>query len=135
MPFISWSIALSVKIAMIDTQHQKLVDIINELHDAMMMGKGKDALASTFIRLGEYTRTHFAAEEGLMKTYGYPDFTAHKAEHDRLTQQVKDLTEQLGQGKYTLTMETNLFLKEWLVNHVMGVDKKYSGYLNAKGVH
>ena len=33
-----------------------------------------------------------------------------------------------------LSMEVMNFLKNWLVKHIMGTDKHYGPYLNAKGV-
>lgn len=45
MTYITWNNELSVGNAFIDKDHHKLIDFINELHDAMAQGKGKDVLA------------------------------------------------------------------------------------------
>lgn len=37
-------------------------------------------------------------------------------------------------GKNTLPMEVFNFLKDWLTEHILISDKKYSKYLNSKGV-
>lgn len=34
-----------------------------------------------------------------------------------------------------LTGEVMDFLKDWFMNHIMGVDQKYAPYLNSRGVH
>jgi hemerythrin len=33
-----------------------------------------------------------------------------------------------------MTMETLDFVSDWLKKHIRGVDKQYSGFLNARGV-
>ncbi|MBI3592188.1 MAG: hemerythrin family protein, partial [Nitrospirae bacterium] len=78
--------------------------------------------------------THFANEENMMKTHAYPDYLKHKAEHDNLTKQALDLQKQHKEGKPVLTIELMTFLKNWLSNHIMGTDKKYSPFLNSKGI-
>jgi hemerythrin len=135
MSFIKWNDSYNVNVELIDKQHKVLVSIINDLHDAMLAGKGKDVLSSTYTRLLDYTNTHFAAEEGLLKTYAYPDFSVHQAAHVMLVKQVKDLQQKLVANNFTLTMETSQFLKDWLLKHVQGTDKRYSAHLNSKGVH
>ena len=70
----------SVNIASIDAQHQKLFAIADELHEAMRNGQAGPVLAKTLDRLVQYTKTHFANEEGLMKIHGYPGI--HRAAGD-----------------------------------------------------
>src|SRR5208283_4095073 len=86
---IAWSGRYSVGISRIDTQHQRLVDLINELHAAMLAGEGDSALAKILDGLAGYAVSHFATEETLMKKFGYPGYEQHKAEHDKLAAQVK----------------------------------------------
>lgn len=73
MAFFEWQSSYQTGIARIDGQHRKLVDHLNELYDAMKAGQGRDALERILKGLLNSTKTHFAAEEGLMKRYRYPD--------------------------------------------------------------
>jgi hemerythrin len=59
MALITWNDSLSVKVAEIDEQHKKLIAMINELNDAMRLGKGKDVLGKIVNGLVTYTTTHF----------------------------------------------------------------------------
>ena len=77
---------------------------------------------------------HFANEERLMRLHSYPGFEAHKAEHERLSAQVKRLQGEARNGKSVVTMEVMRFLQHWLVDHIVGVDKQYSAHLRAAGV-
>lgn len=135
MSLITWENSYSVKVKVIDNQHQKLVGLINELYDGMNQGKGREASGKTLDELISYTRTHFAYEEQLFKIHGYPTYTAHKAEHDALTAKVLDFQKQFREGKANLALPLMTFLKDWLINHIRGTDQKYSGFLNSKGVY
>lgn len=134
MPAIVWNESYSVRIQEIDQQHQKLVALINELDTAMSAGKGKEALAKILHSLIQYTKIHFATEERLMQTHGYQEYSAHKAEHDDLTQKVVQLQQQFGKSQIGLTIPIMNFLCQWLTTHILGADKKYSGFLVGKGV-
>lgn len=134
MPLFQWSENLSVNIAEIDAQHKKLVELINLLHDSMREGKGKDVMGKILNDLTDYTVYHFSTEEKLFEKYAYPESSRHKKEHENLTKQVLEIKGKFAEGKAVITMEVMNFLKDWLNNHIMQVDKKYSAFLNAKGV-
>jgi hemerythrin len=131
----TWEDSFSVNIGVIDMQHKKLMSMLNELHQAMMEGSGKEKLGTILSNLVGYARGHFTTEERLMRTHAYPDFLAHKSEHDHLTEKVMDLQSGFRSNEVGLTLEVMIFLKDWLRNHILGSDQKYSPFLNAKGVH
>lgn len=134
MALITWSETLTVNIKEIDEQHKQLIAMVNELHSAMGSGKGKDVMGKTLGGLIDYTKTHFAFEEQLMNKYAYPGYISHKADHDALTKQVAELYTKFQVGKTLVTVEVMNFLKDWLTKHIQATDKKYSSYLNGKGV-
>lgn len=133
MALIKWENRYSVKIAKFDEQHQQLVGMINQLYEAMKVGKGQLELGKILEDLVDYTRKHFASEEALMLKHGYPNYTQHKTSHDRLTQQVIEFKNQYHEGKIGLSIQMMNFLKEWLVNHILDEDKDYSNFFQAKG--
>ncbi len=134
MALMEWSDNLSVNVKQIDEEHKKLVGMLNDLHDAMKQGKGSDVSGKVLSGLVQYVATHFSNEEKLMKENAYPEYLRHKKEHDDLTKQALDLQQQFQTGKPVLTIELMKFLKDWLSNHILGTDKKYSPYLNSKGI-
>jgi hemerythrin len=132
MPIVTWTEAYSVKIKSIDDQHKKLFELINKLHEAMSAGKARQVLSEIFTELTEYTVKHFAYEEGLMAKYGYPGYLAHKPQHEKLTAQVQDLQRRHQQGELALSLEVSNFLKDWLTEHILKTDQKYSAFLKDK---
>jgi hemerythrin len=134
MALIEWKESLSVSIPKYDNQHKKLIALINQLHEAMSAGKGKDVLGKVFAELLDYTKTHFADEEAEFKKHAYPEYPLHKSEHDRLTNEVKKYYEEFMAGKGSLSIEIQAFLRDWLQKHIMGTDKKYVPFMTSKGV-
>ena len=134
MALFNWNDSYSVSIKAIDEQHKVLIGLINDLHDAMKIGKGKEVLGPILEELVNYTVYHFGHEERLFTSNGYPDSANHKATHVKLIQQVKDIKNDFDNGKTVLSMEVMNFLKDWLGNHIMGTDKKYVPFLTSKGI-
>jgi len=133
MALIKWEDRYSVKISKFDLQHQQLVSMINQLYEAMKIGKGQVELGKILEELVDYTRKHFSSEEALMLKHAYPKYAEHKTSHDRLTQQVIEFKNQYNEGKIGLSIQMMNFLKEWLVNHILDEDKAYSNFFEAKG--
>ena len=134
MALLSWKAQYSVNVKEIDDQHRKLIEMINELNDAMAQGKAKDVLGEILDRLVSYTAGHFALEERLLQTHGYEGYQEHKAKHEKMTAKVLDLQRQFKAGQAAMTIEVMSFLKNWLDKHIVGTDMKYSAFLNSKGV-
>ena len=134
MALIEWTNALSVGIDSVDSQHKKLIGMINELNDAMGKGKGNDALGKIFGDIVSYTATHFAHEEKHFGLYKYPDEAKHKAEHAELVKKALELQATYKGGTLAPTLATMTFLKDWLSTHIMKSDKAYSAYMVSKGM-
>ncbi len=134
MAFIDWNENLSVQIKELDDQHKKLIALINELNEAMRVGKGKDIMAKILASLVDYTKYHFGAEEKLMQTHSYPTYIIHKKAHDDLTKQVIDLQKKFESGNVVITIDVMTFLKNWLSKHIMGTDKQYTAFFKGKGI-
>jgi hemerythrin len=134
MAFFAWSETYNTGIGSIDTQHKRLVAMINELYEAMSSGKGKETVGKVLTELVGYTRTHFSFEEGLMSNNGYPDFPAHKEIHVKLIAKVEEYVDQFRSGQMVSSVSLSNFLKDWLQSHIQGTDKKYAPFLLEKSV-
>lgn len=133
--FIEWSNELSVGIEEIDSHHRILVDLLNQVHEAIQQRRGAEVAKEIIQQLAEYTRVHFAVEESLMRILHYPDYERHKADHDRLVEHLADLQEKLYTGKGPISIELAQFLKAWLTKHILEVDKRYVPHFLAQGIH
>ena len=83
--------------------------------------------------LASYTVTHFKTEERYFDQLGYPETDSHKKEHVAFVEKVTDLKNKFETRNLLLTIEVMDFLSDWLRGHIMGTDKKYSGFFNETG--
>jgi hemerythrin len=135
MALMEWNEKLSVGVTSVDAQHKKLVEMLNELYDAMQAKQSQEALGKVLDGLIAYTASHFKHEEALFAQTGYPAAAEHKKEHDDLTRQVLEVKKKYQEGATaTLSMEVLNFLRKWLLSHIQGSDKRYGPHLNAKGI-
>lgn len=135
MALITWSDRYSMNIKEIDAQHQQLVKMINELHDAMLQARSKEVTLEIIGRMAEYTQYHFSTEEKYMKQFNYPDYAAHKKEHEKFIAQVGSFKKEYESGKAGLSYDLMNFLKDWLVKHIESSDRKYAPFFNSRGLN
>jgi hemerythrin len=131
MPLLAWTEELSCGLAEVDEQHQRLLRMLNELHEAMLRKEGQKIVGGILARMNDYTIYHFSCEEGLMSRSGYPDLEEHIAEHEDFIQQVHKFQRQFDLGKFGLCIDILRYLSSWLLNHIMGSDKAFAPYVDA----
>lgn len=90
----------------------------------MTRGEGEDVLGKLLNELILYTREHFKREEDYMRDVRYADFNAHKEEHDQLIKDLLLLQARFITGDGVIALQVSSFLRNWLVNHIIGTDKK-----------
>ena len=134
MGSFEWKDEYSVGIASIDLQHKRLVNYISDLFDAMQAGQGSKVLGTILDGLVSYTRTHFTSEEKLLREHGYTGLDAQLKSHADFVAKIEDMQKQYKSGKISMALSVANFLKDWLVKHIMGLDKSYSDFLKSKGV-
>lgn len=135
MSIIEWHPAYSVQVSKFDEQHKILIKLINDLHAAMKEGEGHGMLGEIFQSLADYTKNHFADEERMMETNTYSDLSRHKTAHDHLLKRVRELQNEFVEGNGIISISVLNFLKDWLITHIQGEDKKYGRFFNDRGIH
>lgn len=128
MPFIQWNASFSVGSPVLDADHRKLIDILNQIYDAWLEHSSTVELGRLFDELMDYTNGHFNREESKLEARDYPDLERHRAAHDRLRELVLAFRARhlAGQQADKLTEEMAKFLKSWLLDHILEEDMRYS---------
>lgn len=117
---------LRTGIDLIDAQHTTLMECLrnlqeNLLGDAHLQDAEEDALF-----LASYSLEHFAEEERLMLDAFYPEYEAHRREHQLFEEWVDMVKARLSEGgdHRVILHEVHAYLSEWLVTHIRDVDMK-----------
>jgi hemerythrin len=120
---LQWSSALSIGVSDLDAQHRELFARVDRLLDGMLHGERSEAAQlSAFLR--EHVVLHFAAEEQLMRGLGYPETTAHCAEHQAFAASMLELDAALRSRGATaeLVLRLEREVVAWLRDHVYVAD-------------
>lgn len=127
MPFIQWTPSFSVGNPVLDADHRKLIDILNQIYDAWQTHSSSLELGRLFDELMDYTDHHFSREESKLAGRDYPELARHHAAHERLRELVHAFRSRhlAGHKADALTEEMAKFLKSWLLDHILEEDMKY----------
>ena len=125
MSYLQWTENLSVGVQRMDDHHKKLVDLINQVFDAMS-GDATGTVETVLSDLLDYTRYHFGEEEKLFEACGFPDFIEHQAIHRGMVKEVLDMRQRYLDNPATVSAaETLDFLSKWLMRHIIAKDLRY----------
>ena len=127
-----WDDTCKTGITEIDQDHKGLVNLINDLYEAMQDGSGGALLLPIFSALKHYTKTHFTKEERYMVECDAPDREAHFKEHKMMMAKLADLESRHRKGEAAISLQTLTFLRDWLKNHICVVDQAMVSKVNDK---
>jgi hemerythrin len=124
----------SVGIEQVDQEHRRLFEIAGRAYDGLSANDeaAEAATRAAVAELLDYTATHFASEESLMESTGYPDLAEHRQQHQHLLAQAHDMEMRTEFGDQSMPVELNHFIHRWLVDHIEGSDKKFGEFVAAR---
>lgn len=128
---LTWDDSLRTGFEEVDLQHKKLIRIIDDVYSSMQSPAGEYALqmSKNLKRLTDYTLYHFSEEETFMKSYGYPDFAAHKQAHDAFIARINGQIGTLPLSGPDDGYQFYRFLGNWLLSHIAKADHDWAAYI------
>ena len=133
MEWIPWSNVLATGHVLLDTDHEYLVDLFNQLTVSVRQRKGKIACADLLDRIIQHTQKHFAFEEQLMAEHQYPKADHHADEHSRLINRAVNYSAKFVADSPGSHIPLIHFPEDWLTIHIVTADKELATFLSAKG--
>jgi hemerythrin-like metal-binding protein len=121
-------------IASIDSQHRGLVELVNELLEAMEQGCDHEQARRHMNNLLRFTSSHFAHEEEMMQKHGFPGLERHAAEHARLLQDAATMVEALTPDNPGRAVLITAFLTDCVEYHIQEEDVALVHHLRGKGL-
>ncbi len=118
---------MSVGIDVIDNEHKMLIDMVARLSDAIDNNDADEVVLEIFERLELYVKEHFSREEALMAAFNYARLVPHRKQHQKFIEKISEFKVTL-QENYSIAVaeEVNLFLFNWLTNHILIEDMRFS---------
>jgi hemerythrin-like metal-binding protein len=126
--YIEWSPLFETGVPRVDAEHKQLFEIVNQFHAQFVSGATPSDVFSTLNRLVRYVEKHFSAEEKLMELSHYPGLMKQRVEHVKLVEKVFALEADLERGQASLDEALMEFLKRWLIDHILNLDKGLEAY-------
>ncbi len=134
-PMTKWNNKYSVGISILDEEHKEFIDIINTAVAIKENNGNPEEVREILYEMIKYALKHFATEETYMKKFNFPEFQLHRNEHLDFTDQTVANLNKVITGDYQVAYEILEYLKQWLVNHIHGTDRKYIECFNENGLY
>lgn len=135
MNYTQWSSDFETGFSAIDKDHRGLFETIQKLGQDIQAQKGQKDIRATIDSLLLYVAEHFEREERFMLRAGYPDFLNHKKAHDAFTDTVYSLRDFHNATPEAIDAQKIVsFLENWLIDHILKIDKQYEDYLSGKKI-
>ncbi len=127
---IVWTHELSIGNEDIDNDHNKLLDIFNDLVELIEYKKDRQEFAKILTKLTDYSLNHFKKEEEYMRKMDYPFLSEHKNYHRDFIYKVAMYNVNLLKTNPPDPKEIISFLEEWWTNHILIHDFDYEHFKN-----
>lgn len=131
MALLQWKDQYSVGIAAVDHEHRELIELINRLHDELSASRATPVSVEEFFGdLLKSISSHFALEERFMRDEHYDQLAQHKADHERLLDDIRDMMDDvIGEAEVN---DLSARLDAWFSRHFETHDARLH---KALGVH
>lgn len=117
MTLIEWDEKYSVGVAAVDYEHRELIDLVNETHERLLQTGGKPAVMEFLGEILARISAHFALEEKIMRARNYDQYDAHKADHERLLDGIRDIMDDYEDDRIFGEQEFAQRLEAWFGEH------------------
>ncbi|MGD0585529.1 MAG: bacteriohemerythrin [Oryzomonas sp.] len=126
VPLLNWKPEYSVNKEELDRHHQEMFHILNSVYDSLMNSREANFLLPSIDKLSAITKSHLSLEEQYLKEMCVPDIDHHLAKHREFTESIEMIRKDYDDNYLEASKELIILLGEWLFNHVLKEDRKYS---------
>lgn len=125
MTLIEWRKDFETGVQDVDHEHRELVDLINELHAKLETDADQETVADFLGEVFARISAHFALEETVMRKHAYDEYAAHKADHEALLDDIRDIMDAHAAGDYSdYAGALSEAVRDWFVNHFKTKDAR-----------
>jgi len=131
---INWNDNYSIGLHIIDQQHKKWIDFINNLYKAYKNNISKEELNEEIFKLLDYTDYHFGFEEKYLEDFNCENEEEHKKSHENFVIKIKKFHNQFTEGNEDAVYKLIVYVNNWVLNHIQHEDLNYVGCFKKNGL-
>lgn len=125
MGLIEWRKEFETGVTEVDHEHQELVELINELHEQIGANASREKVSDFLGEVFAKISAHFALEETVMRKHHYDEYADHKADHEKLLDDLRDIMDDFEAGTDAdYKNALGAAVRDWFVNHFKTKDAR-----------
>jgi hemerythrin-like metal-binding protein len=129
MTLLEWRDDFRIGIEEVDHEHEEMIRLINELHAALGGERSGERVEAFLGDIFAGISAHFALEEKVMRARNYDGLPDHKADHERLLDDLRDMMDQQASGAILDEEAFAARLAEWFGAHFRTQDARLHKFL------
>ena len=131
MTLLIWKPEYAIGIAAVDYEHQELIRMINDLDRRIQGPIAAGEIESFLGELHAAISAHFALEELAMVKAHYAELPQHKADHEALLEQIREMMDQFVAGPDQGRRLLGERLENWFEKHFSTFDARLHQVTNS----
>lgn len=124
MTLLKWNPSYALGIPSVDLEHREMIRMINQAYERIAGSADPGVIEACLENIYAGIAAHFALEERYMHRAGYTEYGSHKADHEDLLDQIRDMmdvhAEDPARGREMLRQE----LSNWFSRHFATFDAR-----------
>ena len=124
MALVQWREEFCTGIAGVDYEHEQLINQLNAVYALIDQNAGKETIVDSLGEIYGSISAHFALEEQMMEKHNYDHFPEHRADHERLLNEICDI---MADFENTTELDDQRFkqsLNDWFQAHFKTHDSR-----------
>jgi hemerythrin len=124
MTLLKWKPAYSLAIPSVDLEHREMIALINACYEQI---EGQSDAGTIEAFLGEIhagISAHFALEEQTMRKAAYPEYEAHKEDHEDLLDDIREMMDRFDEDPERGIEVLRERLADWFGRHFATFDAR-----------
>lgn len=124
MSLIEWRQEYCTGIEGVDFEHEQLIRQINEVYELIENSGDRVQVIDSLGEIYGSISAHFALEEQMMLRHDYDHYPQHRADHERLLDDIRDITEEFEQSVSLDDARLKQKLADWFQLHFKTHDSR-----------
>lgn len=124
MALIEWQEDFCTGIPGVDHEHRQLINDVNNVYAMIDQMTDKEQVIDSLGDIYGSIAAHFALEEQMMRRHGYDEYVQHKADHDRLLDEIREITDEFEGSTELNELAFKQNLNDWFQLHFKTFDSR-----------